>query len=588
MDLFYLQSVANELAPLLVGRRLVRAYQCGDKQLALDFNLRDGRWLIISTEQQSLSIHLTSRSLREISSGALPARNDAQFASLLRKYLRSVQLTAVEPLGYDRVVRVDFTAPDSEPTDELESVTVEGAPLHMYIQLTGRAADVILAQGINVVATLREREYSGGYFPPPPPPHLIDPFLVTNAQWLDLIASHHGEVSAGARQLIGFSDLYARELAALSERILPDAALLQFRNRLETPNVGGVIYTSLPLESVEREIGRADLQILLSPVRLEHLAGLYETDFDSSNVAADRFFTLQRQRIEFLARRQQAVTALQQSIRKLESLRQKLAVEKERFSSIESHQRRGELLLSNIHQAVKEGDAFLVADYYEADAPTILIPAAGKATAREAADHYFKLARKSRSGLLAIEARLPEIERDISGRRALLDDLNSIVDLAALEPFIQQNKLLRPGSTARANASGGHARQKEPEKISGVRRYRTSDGYEVLVGRTDRDNDHLTQRVAKSSDLWFHAADYPGSHVILRNPQRKPVPAGSVTQAAQLAAKFSQARKDTRVAVNYCEKKFVTKPKGFAPGQVRLSSFKTVIVEPRELEDRIL
>lgn len=94
-------------------------------------------------------------------------------------------------------------------------------------------------------------------------------------------------------------------------------------------------------------------------------------------------------------------------------------------------------------------------------------------------------------------------------------------------------------------------------------------------------------RIAKSYDIWFHAADYPGSHVVLRNPQRKEVPARAIAEAAQLAAKFSQAKGGPKVAVNYCEKKFVSKPKGFAPGQVRLSSFKTILVEPAEAGERI-
>ena len=120
-----------------------------------------------------------------------------------------------------------------------------------------------------------------------------------------------------------------------------------------------------------------------------------------------------------------------------------------------------------------------------------------------------------------------------------------------------------------------------------MRRYRSTDGYEILVGRTDRDNDNLTLRVAKSADLWFHAADYPGSHVVLRNPQRREVPMRAIIEAAELAGKFSSARNNAKVAVNYCEKKFVTKPKGFAAGQVRLASFKTVLVEPKESAERL-
>jgi predicted ribosome quality control (RQC) complex YloA/Tae2 family protein len=78
----------------------------------------------------------------------------------------------------------------------------------------------------------------------------------------------------------------------------------------------------------------------------------------------------------------------------------------------------------------------------------------------------------------------------------------------------------------------------------------------------------------------MHAADYPGSHVVIRNPNRKAVPQRTLLEAAQLAAFYSQGKKQTKAAVNYTEKKFVNKPKGAAPGLVRLASFKTILVEP--------
>ena len=121
-----------------------------------------------------------------------------------------------------------------------------------------------------------------------------------------------------------------------------------------------------------------------------------------------------------------------------------------------------------------------------------------------------------------------------------------------------------------------------------MRRYRSSDGYEILVGRGARDNDQLTFRVARSQDTWLHAADYPGSHVVVRNHRRDAdVPHRTLVEAAQLAAHFSQARKDAKVAVNYTQRKFVSKPKAAAPGLVRLSSFRTLLVEPREEMERI-
>jgi predicted ribosome quality control (RQC) complex YloA/Tae2 family protein len=109
----------------------------------------------------------------------------------------------------------------------------------------------------------------------------------------------------------------------------------------------------------------------------------------------------------------------------------------------------------------------------------------------------------------------------------------------------------------------------------------------VLVGRTARDNDQLTFRVARPNDLWLHAGDYPGSHVIVRNSSRRDIPHRTIIEAAQLAAKFSQARKDAKVDIHYTRRKYLTKPKGSAPGLVHMSNFKTITVEPGENLERI-
>jgi predicted ribosome quality control (RQC) complex YloA/Tae2 family protein len=121
-----------------------------------------------------------------------------------------------------------------------------------------------------------------------------------------------------------------------------------------------------------------------------------------------------------------------------------------------------------------------------------------------------------------------------------------------------------------------------------VRRYRSSDGYEILVGRAARDNYELTFKLARSHDLWLHAADYPGSHVVVRVHSRdEEVPHRTLVEAAQLAAHFSQAKADAKVAVHHTRRKFVSKIKGAAPGLVRLASFRTILVEPREACERI-
>lgn len=124
-------------------------------------------------------------------------------------------------------------------------------------------------------------------------------------------------------------------------------------------------------------------------------------------------------------------------------------------------------------------------------------------------------------------------------------------------------------------------KKKAEAEFKGARRFISSDGFEIMVGKKAKDNDFLTFRVARSLDLWMHAADYPGSHVIIRNPNRKEIPNKTLLEAAQLAAFYSSGREQTKAAVNYTQKKFVNKPRRSAPGAVSISSFKTILVEPQ-------
>ena len=158
-----------------------------------------------------------------------------------------------------------------------------------------------------------------------------------------------------------------------------------------------------------------------------------------------------------------------------------------------------------------------------------------------------------------------------------LDQIIESRDEAALNGFE------KPPPTPKVSAK----KTAKPEKIPGVRRYLSTDGYEILVGRAAHDNDNLTFRVAQPNDLWMHTGDYPGSHVVVRNPTRREIPQRTIIEAAQLAGRFSQASEDSKVVVHYTERKFLSKPRGAAPGLVRLSRFRSITVEPKESIPRL-
>jgi len=268
------------------------------------------------------------------------------------------------------------------------------------------------------------------------------------------------------------------------------------------------------------------------------------------------------------------------SIRQQKTLREHLREDLVRHGDPEEHKRTGDLLLANIATAVRDGNKVQLTDYYAEGAPSIEIEVDENRSLQDEAAARFRQYTKAKHAADEIAERLKQIDREEENLERRLQQLDAIIhsrDEAALETF--EKPAPAPKATPKKSA--------KPEKISGVRRYLSTDGYEILVGRAARDNDNLTFRVAQPNDLWMHTGDYPGSHVVVRNPTRKEIPQRTIIEAAQLAGKFSQASKDAKVVVHYTERKFLSKPKGAAPGLVRLSRFRSITVEPKESVPRL-
>jgi predicted ribosome quality control (RQC) complex YloA/Tae2 family protein len=250
----------------------------------------------------------------------------------------------------------------------------------------------------------------------------------------------------------------------------------------------------------------------------------------------------------------------------------------------EEHKRLGDLLLANISNAEREGNRVRLKDYYAEGAPIVEIEIDEHTSLQDAASDSFSRYGKAKRAIKEIGSRLAQTENEVAELDLKLARLEKAIerrDSEALAEFAE------PKTKTPSRGGKPDGKQARGAILPGMRRYRSSDGYEVVVGRSARDNDQLTFKVARPNDLWLHAGDYPGSHVIVRNSKRDEIPHRTIIEAAQLAAKFSQASKDSKVTVHYTRRKFISKPKGAAPGLVRMSSFKSITVEPGETMERI-
>jgi predicted ribosome quality control (RQC) complex YloA/Tae2 family protein len=259
----------------------------------------------------------------------------------------------------------------------------------------------------------------------------------------------------------------------------------------------------------------------------------------------------------------------------LENLREDLRL----HGKAEEHKRMGELLLANISTAKRSGDQVRIRDYYLPGEPVIALTLESDIPLKDHAAKFFEKYTKSKRAGEEINRRVEQVTSDLvelERRESLLEAVKSSRDEATLATLEDK----KPSGAVKS-------RKREQVKIPGVRRYLSSDEYEILVGRAAHTNDQLTFKVAKPNDLWLHAADYPGSHVVIRNHSRKEIPHRTIIEAAQLAARFSQAGEDSKVDVHYTARKYLSKPKGAAPGLVRLSQFKMITVTPKEAGKRI-
>ena len=276
---------------------------------------------------------------------------------------------------------------------------------------------------------------------------------------------------------------------------------------------------------------------------------------------------------EFKSLASAARTKVDRHISKLEKLRSRLSGDLEMHGDAEKWKRFGDLLLANVGTAKREGSALIVTNYFDESVPTIPIEVDENDSITEAAEKYFRKYTKARNARVEIAKRIEAVEAELMAATAEKTDIESAIEQRDIDFF-------REGSAPAKSVGTRKQKARESSNSSAARTFISTDGFEILVGKRAKDNDQLTFKIAKSLDTWMHAADYPGSHVVIRNPNRKEIPHTTLLEAAQLAAFYSQGKAQPKAAVHYTQKKFVNKPKGAAPGLVSLASFKTLLVEP--------
>jgi predicted ribosome quality control (RQC) complex YloA/Tae2 family protein len=291
----------------------------------------------------------------------------------------------------------------------------------------------------------------------------------------------------------------------------------------------------------------------------------------SPNRSAEEYY-------ERLAKEQQAKavkSSLRSSITKtlarVERRRTALISDLETARQSEEYRLKGDLVLANLRE-LKTGMSSADLAGYDGTRTTVELDP--RQTPAGNAALYFKKYKKARAGMPFITTRLKEAEEETAYLQSLLDELEQATDLDVLtgiqSGFLDRGYAKKGSRIKRTAASGIPA---------GVIRT-VFRGWEIFVGKSAAGNDHLTTKLARPDDLWLHAEGLPGSHVLIRNPQKTEIPSDILVKAASLAAAHSRGKSADKVPVTYTPARFVRKPKGAKPGLVTLSRRRTIMVKP--------
>jgi predicted ribosome quality control (RQC) complex YloA/Tae2 family protein len=234
---------------------------------------------------------------------------------------------------------------------------------------------------------------------------------------------------------------------------------------------------------------------------------------------------------------------------------------------------KGELLMANLHQVEPGQKRIMAQNYYDSDLKTISIDLDPQVSPSQNAQRYFRKYNKAKRGKSVINQLIADNEAEIEVLDHYCFGLESS---QTLDDFLS----LRSEFEKKGWVSDKSKRKNDNQTVGTFRKYISPDGFQIYVGRNSVENDLLLRRVAKSQDMWLHARQIHGSHVIIRNPEKKPgIPMPTLLQAAQLAAVFSKAKHSNHVPVDYTWAKHVVKRRGI--GFVHYTHQKTLNVEPK-------
>ncbi|MFJ7696420.1 NFACT family protein [Lysinibacillus fusiformis] len=551
-DGLFTYSITADLQQLVTGR-ITKIHQPNAQEVILHVRANGkNHKLLFSIHSSYARVHLTEQSIEN------PAE-PPMFCMLLRKHIEGGFISSVKQLGFDRIIIV-----------EIESKNEIGDPIvrQLHAEIMGRHSNLLLIdkEQDKIVDSLKHLPPSvnsfrtvlpGQPYLAPPTQNKWNPLLVTEEELATFFVETKNAKDV-VTQFTGFSPLHAEELLY---RMTSTSNRVQcFKEFIASFANGGMS----PMYVL------ANHKTYFSPIELTHLHG-DKTVYPNVHELLDRVFFARAERDRVKQQAGDLERWLQNEIDKLALKTKKLTKDFERASKLDQFQLYGELLMANIYSFEKGVKEVTVINYYSENSEEITIPVSARKTPIENAQGYYTKYTKAKNALIMVQQQLEKTKEEITYFEMLAQQVQqaSPGDIEEIREELAEQGYLKLR----------HSKKKKKPVKPEPERYISSTGIAISVGKNNKQNDMLTFKIAKRTDIWLHTKDIPGSHVVIHSSEPDET---TLREAATLAAYFSKARESSSVPVDYTDIRQVKKPNGAKPGFVIYFEQKTLYIDPDE------
>ena len=571
MDGLTVGFAARELDAILKGGRVDRITQPERDAVVLVIRAGNANHrLLLCASPNNARCHLTDLSFSN------PLEPPA-LCMLMRKQLTGARVTEIRQEEGDRIIHIDFDAVNELGDHVLRRLVLEIMGRHsnlMMLDENGRILEA--ARHVNAEMSRVRQIQPGMIYQAPPSQEKLNPGTLQAGKLLARLQARGGGSFSRAlsEEITGLSRVSAEEMAV---RVLDRGETWPEDLQAACEKLEG-LFRRLPEMAapcvLRGEDGEAE-DVFAFPY-LSRDTGREES-CRTLSAALDRYYA-SRDAKDRLSQKSAAM------IRTLKGhadrCNRKLAMQEEELASaerMEEYRRIGDAIQANLYQLKKGMTEAVLPDWSDPEGGSITVELDIRLTPVQNAQKYFKKYQKARSARETAAVQRDKTLEELEYLENMLMDAENCTGESELEEIRQE--LVRTGYMKRVT----NRKQQRQLPASKPYRFRSADGIEIVVGRNSIQNDRLTQAAA-GNEMWLHAKDMPGSHVIIRTEGE--VPLTTLRQAALLAAWYSKGKNSSTVPVDYTLRKYVKKPSGAAPGKVIYTHQKTAYVTAEEEEVR--